>query len=778
MLDPAGEFGTVNAEGALGSARSVLLPRESMSVRLLPFTLLFVLFSSSCGSDSPGDDPHSDAGADGGADVTPDVPDHPGDEDVYDAPDAAVRPRNETCFAPDPPPPPGPAVLTEAFVDPLVGADLREVVHAVYDPRDTDRWYVATRPGTVWMFRAGESTAQVALDISDRVFLGHRETGVMSVAVDPREPYLWLVYGAATSGAAHEGRVARYDLREDGTADADSEVIFLRTPNSANFHNNNHVAFDNDGYLLHSAGDGGLENGQASQDTARFNGKIVRIDPHTPDEARGLPYSIPPDNPFADGEGGAPEVYAWGLRNPWRFGVDPVTGDVWVGDVGQDMWEEIIRLSPGNFGWPQMEGDACFVRAPDCDVDAYELPWTSYPHSDGVSISMGGVYRGAAIPELQGAVVYGDFGNGAIFASREVDGEVVTERIFDSGLNVVGFATDAAGEMYVIDYGTENAARLLRLDPAPSDVEDTFPRLLSETGCVDVADPMTPLPGLFAYEPVAQLWSDGAEKGRILAIPDNRRIEIDEEGDLLLPVGSVLVKHFGFDGVLHETRLLVHHDDGWAGYSYAWREDGSDADLLEVGRTVELSNGLTWVYPSRPQCMECHTAAAHRTLGLELGGLDWDHDGAGATQIDRLGEDEYLAPSAFDDLDNLRQRVPTQVDPFGDAPLADRARSYLHANCAGCHQPDAPVARGNVDLRYATAFGDMNACDVTPEAGTFGLESPRIIVPGEPDRSLLAYRIGTRNDHAMPPLGSRLVDTDGTALIRAWIEGLASCDAP
>lgn len=722
----------------------------------------------SCGDDPP----------DADGDVGVDVPYEPGDQDVYDAPDASVRPRNATCVAPAPPPPPGPAVLTDVFTSPLAGADLREVVHAVYDPRDPERWYVATRTGTVWTFREGDTDAALALDISDRVFLGHRETGVMSVAVDPHQPALWLVYGAPVEGTAHEGRVSRFALDASGLADPDSEAVFLRTPNGANWHNNDHVAFDNEGYLLHSAGDGGLARWRHSQNTSNFNGTMVRIDTRTADEARGLPYSIPPDNPFADGEGGAPEVYAWGLRNPWRFAVDTQTGDIWVGDVGQDMWEEVIRLTPGNHGWPDMEGSACFVDAPDCDVDAYELPWTSYPHSDGVSISMGGVYRGAAIPELQGAVVYGDFGNGAIFASREVDGEVVTERIFDSGLNIVGFATDAEGEMYVIDYGTENAARMLRLDPAPSDVEDTFPRLLSETGCVDVSDPMTPLPGLFAYEPVAQLWSDGAEKGRILAIPDDRRIDVDEDGDLLLPVGSVLVKHFGFDGVLHETRLLVHHDDGWAGYSYAWREDGSDAELLEVGRTVELSNGLTWVYPSRPQCMECHTGAAHRTLGLELGVLDWDHDGAGSTQIDRLAEDAYLSPSAVDDLAVLRGQVPPLVDPFGDAPLADRARSYLHANCAGCHQPDAPVARGNVDLRYATALDEMGACDVAPEAGTFGLDEPRVIVPGAPDRSIMAYRMGTRNDHAMPPLGSRLVDPEGTELIRAWIEGLASCDTP
>lgn len=716
--------------------------------------------------------------ADDGHETGADAGYEPGDQDVYDAPDSAVRPRNQTCVAPDRPPAPGPAVLTDAFEAPLRAADLREVVHAVYDPRDVDRWYVATRTGLIWTFRAGDDEASVALDISDRVFLGHRETGVMSVAVDPHAPFLWLVYGAPLEGSAHEGRVSRFALDGDGTADPDSETVFLRTSNGANWHNNNHVAFDTDGYLLHSSGDGGLARWRHSQNTERFNGKVLRIDARTPDADRGLPYSIPPDNPFADGDGGAPEVYAWGLRNPWRFSVDPVTGDVWVGDVGQDMWEEVIRLNPGNHGWPDMEGSACFVDAPDCDVDAYELPWTSYPHSDGVSISMGGVYRGDAIPELEGAVVYGDFGNGAIFASREVDGEVVTERIIDSGLNVVGFTFDADGEMYVLDYGTESAARMLRLDPAPTDVEDTFPRLLSETGCVDVADPMSPLPGLFAYEPIAQLWSDGADKGRILAIPDDRRIDVDEEGDLLLPVGSVLVKHFGFDSALHETRLLVHHEDGWAGYSYVWREDGSDADLLEVGLTVELSNGVTWVYPSRAQCMECHTSAAHRTLGLELGTLDWDHDGAGETQIDRLVGDAYLSPAAAGDLAQLREAVPALVDPFGDAPLELRARSYLHANCAGCHQPDAPVARGNVDLRYATPLGEMGACDVGPEAGTFGLEEPGIIVPGEPDRSILAYRLGTRNDHAMPPLGSRLVDPDGVALVRAWIEGLASCDAP
>lgn len=293
---------------------------------------------------------------------------------------------------------------------------------------------------------------------------------------------------------------------------------------------------------------------------------------------------------------------------------------------------------------------------------------------------------------------------------------------------------------------------------------------LSETGCVRADDPSEPADGLIFYDVNAPLWSDGADKRRWLALPDGARIVVAEDDDWELPVGSVLVKSFHLAGRPIETRLLVRHDDGdWAGYSYAWRADGSDADLLDSSLRRTFA-GQEWTYPSRQNCLECHTAAAGRSLGLETAQLDRD---VASPEGPENQLDAWVRMGMF--AQPLR-RPPPLLSPTSDAgTLEARARSYLHANCASCHRPG--VVKGvALDLRYATSLAATHACDVPPAKGNFGFLGARILKPGDPDLSMLSIRMHTTIASVlMPQVGRARTDVQGVAVIDAFIAALSTC---
>ena len=247
-----------------------------------------------------------------------------------------------------------------------------------------------------------------------------------------------------------------------------------------------------------------------------------------------------------------------------------------------------------------------------------------------------------------------------------------------------------------------------------------------------------------------------------MALPEGAQIAVGTDGDLDLPIGSVAVKVFRTpQGRLLETRLMVRHDDaGWAGYTYVWREDQTDADLVEGAATIE-SEG--WLVPSRAQCLTCHTVAAGGSLGLELaqlnGELTYPSTGRAANQLATWNHIDLFTAGA--------------VDPAAWPALStDPVRGYLHSNCANCHRPDTPVP-SSIDLRYATALADMGVCDQPPTRA----EDPnlRIVAPGAPERSLLSLRPADLGPGRMPPLGTRVVDDQAVAAIDAWIRALAAC---
>ena len=313
--------------------------------------------------------------------------------------------------------------------------------------------YVVEQPGRIKTFDRSGNSRGTFLDIAGRVDYGG-ERGLLGLAFHPgfeSNGRFFVHYSREGENVVSEFR------RASGTkADSDSEKILLRMDDPFSNHNGGWLEFGRDGFLYIATGDGGsggdpLRNGQSLR---TLLGKILRIDI---DE--GSPYGIPPDNPFVNRSGARKEIWAYGLRNPWRNSFDRTTGDLWIGDVGQSGLEEIDVRASGkggaNFGWNVMEGSRCF-NSSSCDRSDLVLPISEYPTQDGCAVTGGYVYRGSAFPKLVGAYFYADYCNGRIFALDAAKGlqrETGERRLLDTELSISSFGEDETGDLYVIGHG-------------------------------------------------------------------------------------------------------------------------------------------------------------------------------------------------------------------------------------------------------------------------------------------------------------------------------------
>jgi glucose/arabinose dehydrogenase len=310
--------------------------------------------------------------------------------------------------------------------------------------------YVAERAGRVRPM-TGFELGDPVLDITDEV-VTNSEQGLLDIEFSPDGATLYVSYNVGADG---DTRIAAYAMAGDGV-DVASRRQLLAVDQPFPNHKGGDIEIGPDGYLYIGLGDGGSGGDPQGngQDTTVLLGKILRIDPTRP--SGQLAYGIPADNPFADGAGGAPEVWLYGVRNPWRFAFDRLNGDLWIGDVGQNAWEEIDLLpaSEGggrgaNLGWNEMEGTHPFEGG--ANPDGGVLPVFEYPQGDGCSITGGVVYRGTAVAGLGGAYLFSDYCDGRIRGIRARDGRVAEDRTFDAeGDELVSFAEDAQGEVYVV----------------------------------------------------------------------------------------------------------------------------------------------------------------------------------------------------------------------------------------------------------------------------------------------------------------------------------------
>jgi len=300
-------------------------------------------------------------------------------------------------------------------------------VQAFQRPGDTTNLYIVEQPGRILIAdpaKRDTKEAAVFLDIRERVNDGGNEEGLLSIAFHPDFPRKRELYAYYTASKPRRSLLSRFTVREDGmTADPASEEVLLTIEQPYSNHNGGTVVFGPDGFAYLSIGDGGAANDphHYAQNLGSLLGKVIRIDVSRKGD-KGEPYAVPADNPFVGREGALPEIWASGTRNIWRMAFDPKTGDLWAGDVGQNEWEEIsLIVKGGNYGWNAREGFHAFRGGKG--EGPFEEPIVEYHHREGLSITGGQVYRGKAIPALDGVYIYADFVSSNVWGIRMIDGK-------------------------------------------------------------------------------------------------------------------------------------------------------------------------------------------------------------------------------------------------------------------------------------------------------------------------------------------------------------------
>jgi glucose/arabinose dehydrogenase len=352
-----------------------------------------------------------------------------------------------------------PAEPSLISIQPVISSGLRHPLYLAEVNDGSGRLFILEQPGRIRIVRSGSLVPVPFLDITARVRSSGAEQGLLGLAFHPAfksNGRYFVNYTREPDGATV---IAEYSASADPDVSERTEKVLLVIPDPYTNHNGGMVEFGPDGLLYIATGDGGSRGDPENrgQNRNELLGKILRIDVD-----HGKPYAAPSDNPFAAG-GGRPEIFAYGLRNPWRFSFDRKTGELWAADVGQNDWEEIdVVKRGGNYGWRLMEGAHCFLPKQGCPTEGLTLPVAEYANrSPRCSITGGYVYRGEAVPVLQGSYVYGDYCSGEVMAL--VDGQ--QKVLLPTELRISSFGQDQAGELYVV--GHEGSVHKI-VPPLPS----------------------------------------------------------------------------------------------------------------------------------------------------------------------------------------------------------------------------------------------------------------------------------------------------------------------
>ncbi|EDM78179.1 hypothetical protein PPSIR1_00560 [Plesiocystis pacifica SIR-1] len=675
---------------------------------------------------------------------------------------------------------------------------------------------VVEADGAIWQARPEHpSLADVpptkVLDLGPRVAAPSpdlpQRRGLMAAAVAPDATAVFVHYQRANS--PQRTRVARYplELQANGDLDIDvnAELVVLDIDHEGWLALGGGLSFDADGMLLIGTGDDAAAaptspESSPATDPLDPRGAVLRVDVSAP----GSGYAVPADNPFAGSDAGADEVYAVGLHDPRLCFAGPA-GASWCVDRGSGLRDELNRVEAGrDYGWPRVEGYLCTGSGGECDPALTLGPHADYGFDDfeptisHCELRGGLVYAGASLGAdalgldpgqgLDGAVLFGDRCSGRIWGLRpevgpgafEVVGWLESDTPNAAGVGVLALGADSAGEPWLID----SAGGLAQLTLDPHGVPGSLPTTLSTTSCF--APDFSPDPELVPFQVASALWSDGLSKRRYLVLPPDERIEAFPDGRWSFPEGSVLIKTFSADDgdAPVETRFMVRRNGVWTFYSYRWREDLSDADLLAGGDTRDLGS-FEWAFPARADCQTCHGFASGRPLGPTTVQMNRAvrygdrSESVEAQQLDALVEAGYLAfADGFVETqqgESVAPQLPALPDfRDTDLPVDVRARAYMHANCSHCHHPEWM----RPDLRYPTSLADTGVCEPSEFPNPWTDEgSPALprVAPGDPEGSILWLRTGTRDEGKMPALGSALVDPTGHALLGAWIESLSTC---
>ncbi len=706
------------------------------------------------------------------------------------------------------PEPPLPLVLERAF--PKLGFMGPISINRM---PDSDRFLVLEQNNKIWSFIAKEDVQQADLLVDfakQRPLCGKLEghdkgnIALYSIAFHPQfatNRFAYVCYVSDGKGV-QKTHISRFTIDRSETPKllVASEVEVITCDGGG--HNGCTLLFDKAGYLYISIGDltepSPPDRLNTGQDISDLYASILRIDVDHSSATHN--YSIPADNPFVKLKSARPEVYAFGLRNPFRMSIDPVTEDLWVGDVGWEAWEMIYRVkSGGNYGWAVKEGpgDVKPQKLGPTEITPAEI---ALGHNEAASVTGGFVYRGKKLAEMNGKYIFGDWITRKFWAAS-FDSHRVTklEEIAVGNVKPICFEVDADGELLILEYSEGNQeGGIYRFVPNPAAKEpvDQFPRKLSESGLFASTSAQTLAPGVTRYSINAPMWADGAKPEYLLAIPGEETAVFYQNPQktfnwfnttVTTPIGSALVKTYTLQIDYRkseklrpiETQVALKDAQGeWQYYTYRWNEEGSDAELVPAGGanqkfTIEETNGprhLNWHFASRSQCRTCHTPWTGETVGFIEAQLRSPHASTDAWRELSLGGWSAIdkKPEPLDD-----EHYSAMVNPDDSTqPVDRRARSYLHTNCAHCH-----MNGGNASTVFETLFNkpltQSKMLVSKPMRGDFGLKESQIVTPGSPTKSVLYYRMAKSGTGRMPHIGSQLTDSAGVRLIGQWIASLA-----
>ncbi|MGJ8657937.1 MAG: LamG-like jellyroll fold domain-containing protein [Akkermansiaceae bacterium] len=517
------------------------------------------------------------------------------------------------------------------------------------------------------------------------------------------------------------------------------------------------------------------------------------------------------------------EHVAVGARNPWRLFADPVDGDIAWANVGSNQAPKIEEtevlthfqagiVGGSNHGWPYEEGGISKTYETGRDLppggDSFSPVYLGTEvepiHTHQSRTAVGGVfYRGSTMSQLTGELVVGDHNSGEIWSiDYKGGGSPVVTALIDTSESIRQMAASPDGEGILLATAN-NVYRLIDSSPVVAEP----PATLSATGFFTDLTSLTPRAGAIPYDLIAPLWSDGAKKERFFTVPNDlgvageydqadEKIAFYESGSWGFPVGTVLVKHFTlplFEGdpdnpaLQHkvETRFLVHGEDGeYYGFTYKWKDDQTDADLIPSGDTSSYDQeytitrddnsvyDLTWKWPSRSSCFDCHQQAAGIVLGPRTVQLNKAIDypsGSRANQLATMNSLKILDPSLSLPAIATYPKAANISDPT--ATREHRVRSYMSSNCAHCHQPGADAGRADFDVRYSTPLAMTGMINGAPKAGNLGLSNPELIKPGDYINSLIYHRDDSLDPAIMmPEIARTTVDEVYIDVLLRWIE--------
>ena len=662
------------------------------------------------------------------------------------------------------------------------------------------RLYILERTGKLFSFPENinkDTTADLAIDLGKT--RGAKAT--YAFTFDPNfannhHVYMMIIDANNDPTGSVISRFTMTD-QDPPTVDPTSERELFRWKSGG--HNGCCLKFGPDGYLYISTGDGappsppdGNNTGQGVDDLLSC---ILRLDVSKDSKTssgEALPYTIPLDNPFVNVDGARGEIFAFGFRNPWRMSFDQDTGDLWVGDVGWELWEMVFRVvKGGNYGWSVTEGPQAVRSDIETGPGPVIAPVAFHHHSEARSITGGMVYRGRH-QQLLGKYLYGDYVTGIFWALTNKDNELTSlEKIAQFPLKIIGFGENSVNEMLVLDYD----GGLYRLDENTVKTQtNDFPRLISETGLF--TDNSTPAVGVATYKIAMQQYADGAWSEHVIALPGDETVMLLKDGSMQYPAGTVLAKTIFINEWQSrqrrpvETQVMFMQDGQWQFYTYAWRADQSDADLIPAdGDYLQIETPdqyvpsgkrtLNWRLHSRTECVTCHNGRSP-VLAFRSDQLHTNLTGnnlAEPTQLQTLvvaGLVRNAQPIGGAENVTKTEGITDQINPMVDWGNRDRdalARSYLHVNCAHCHQPQGG-GNATVDYRFSASGEQRKLVNHRPTRGSFGIPDARLISAGDASGSVILYRLSVMGLGHMPHLGSRIPDQRGIRLVQEWIEAL------